>query len=85
MWLKYLFGRFPKSPFDIRLFVGICQAYSTHVDGFFDTSAPLTDLLKGVKTRRQRICMTPNNLQAFKDLKVALSEAPCLALAFCLG
>ena len=41
----------------------------------------MSDLLKGVKTRRQRVVLTEAATSAFEALKIAVTEAPCLLLA----
>ena len=71
----------PETAYDIRSFLGLCQAYSSHIKNFAHIAAPLSDLLKGVKTRRQRMVLTEAATRVFEALKVAVTEAPCLVLA----
>lgn len=71
----------PQTAYDIRSFLGLCQAYSSHIQNFAHIAAPMSDLLKGVKTHQQRIVLTEATTSAFEALKVAVTEAPCLLLA----
>ncbi|MCO5559047.1 hypothetical protein L7F22_012639 [Adiantum nelumboides] len=52
----------------IRSFVGFCQAYSRHMRNFSTIAAPLTDLLKGCKTKCQRVKVEGKSLEAFYAL-----------------
>ena len=41
----------PQTAQQIHSFVGLCQAYNMHMQNFSEVAAPLTDLLKGCKTK----------------------------------
>ncbi|MCO5570351.1 hypothetical protein L7F22_024071 [Adiantum nelumboides] len=71
----------PKTAYDVRSFLGLCQAYSSHIKNFTRITAPMSDVLKGVKTRRQRVVLSKEAVEAFEALKVAVTQAPCLILA----
>ena len=71
----------PTTAYEVRSFLGLCQAYSSHIKDFARLAAPMTDLLKGVKTRRQRVELTEDAVRAFSALKDAVTAAPCLILA----
>ncbi|MCO5555300.1 hypothetical protein L7F22_008845 [Adiantum nelumboides] len=62
-------------------FVGLCQAYSSHMRNFSEIAAPLTDLLKGCKTKRQRVTVEGKSLEAFYALQKLASEAQVLKIA----
>ena len=59
----------PTTAQQIRSFMGLCQAYSRHMKNFSELSAPLTDLLKGCKTKRQKVAVSGKALKAFHALK----------------
>ncbi|MCO5569981.1 hypothetical protein L7F22_023695 [Adiantum nelumboides] len=71
----------PQTAQQIRSFVGRCQAYSRHMRNFSKIAAPLTDLLKGCKTKRQRVAVEGKSLEAFYALQKLASEAPVLKIA----
>ena len=48
---------------------------------FSALSAPSTDLLKGCKTKKQRVNVTGKALEAFHALKKLATEAPILKIA----
>ena len=48
---------------------------------FLELSAPLTDLLKGCKTKRQKVAVSGKALEAFYALKKLATEAPVLKTA----
>ena len=39
----------PTIAYEVRSFLGLCQAYSSHIKDFARLAAPMTDLLKRVK------------------------------------
>ncbi|MCO5568945.1 hypothetical protein L7F22_022648 [Adiantum nelumboides] len=59
----------PQAAQQIRFFVGLCQAYSKHMRKFSEIAAPFTDLLKGCKTKRQRVTVEEKSLEAFYALQ----------------
>ncbi|MCO5547633.1 hypothetical protein L7F22_001084 [Adiantum nelumboides] len=71
----------PQTAQQICSFVGLCQAYSRHMKNFSKIAAPLTDLLKGCKTKRQRVTVEGKSLEAFYALQKLASEAPVLKIA----
>ena len=48
---------------------------------FSNIAAPLTDLLKGCKTKKQKVQVTGKALEAFHALKKLASKAPVLKIA----
>ncbi|MCO5569376.1 hypothetical protein L7F22_023088 [Adiantum nelumboides] len=48
---------------------------------FSEIAAPLRDLLKGCKTKRQRVTVEGKSLEAFYALQKLASEAPVLKIA----
>ena len=71
----------PQTAQQIRSFVGLCQAYSRHMQNFSEVAAPLTDLLKGCKTKKQKVTVAGKSLEAFHALQKLASEAPVLKIA----
>ena len=51
------------------------------MENFSNVSASLTDLLKGCKTKRQRVAVTGKALEAFHALKKLETVAPVLKIA----
>ena len=51
------------------------------MENFSKLSAPLTDLLKGCKTKRQKVAVSGKALEAFHVLKKLATEAPVLKTA----
>lgn len=66
----------PKSPKQIRRFVGMANWYRSFINNFADLSGPLTDCLK---KSSKPFALTENAKIAFEKLKTALSSAPLLA------
>ena len=64
----------PKNPRMVRSFMGLCGWYRRFVPDFASLSSPITDTLrKGSKFK-----FTPEAIEAFKKLKLAMSSAPVL-------
>ena len=61
--------------------MGLCQAWNRHLENLSKVSAPLTDLLKGCKTKRQKVAVIGKALEAFHALKKLATEAPVLKIA----
>ena len=72
----------PQTAQHIRSFVGLCQAYNRHMENFSNVAAPLTDLLKGCKTKCQKVAVIDKALEAFHTLKKLALEAPALKIAY---
>lgn len=66
----------PKTPRQMRRFIGMANWYRTFIPNFADLAGPLTDSLRGKKTA---ISITPQIAESFEKLKVALATAPVLA------
>ena len=68
----------PLTVHQLRAFLGLVNYFSKFIDKHARMARPLTELLKkGVPFDMQ----TPERLEAFKDLKSALTEAPLLTIA----
>lgn len=66
----------PKTPRQVRRFIGMCNWYRAFINNFSDLAGPLTDSLKkGNKPFR----LTQDAIDSFDKLKSALSSAPVLA------
>ena len=52
--------------------------FASHIAAFSERASPLTDLLRGATTGRQRLLWSPRCEQAFRDLKSALISTPVL-------
>lgn len=66
----------PKTPRQIRRFIGMCNWYRSFIKNFSTMSSPLTDCIKkSVKPFK----LSNESVDAFKNLKEALSTAPVLA------
>jgi hypothetical protein len=59
-------------------FRAICNFYARLIHHFSDLTAPLTNLL--LKSKPQKVTLTPACLEAFETLKLRLISAPCLIL-----
>lgn len=66
--------RLPKSPREVRSFLGTAGWYRRFIKDFASISASLTDTLKKGKT----FTMTPMAVESFRILKQALTSAPVL-------
>lgn len=66
----------PKSPRQIRRFIGMCNWYRSFVDNFADMAGPLTNCLK---KNDGKFTLTPEAIESFEKLKTAMSTAPVLA------
>lgn len=66
----------PKSPRQVRRFVGMANWYRGFISNFADLSGPLTDCLQKTGKPFQ---LTPEAISSFEKLKEALSSAPVLA------
>ena len=65
----------PKTPKQVRSFIGLCSYYRRFIRGFADIARPLHKLCeKGAK-----FIWTPECQQSFETFKSALSETPILA------
>ena len=69
----------PRTQTDIRSFLGMCNLYRRFVPNFAQRAAPLNALLtKGQPA--ELASFGPKELEAFEDLKGALTTAPVLRL-----
>lgn len=66
----------PKTPRQIRRFVGMSNWYRAFISNFSDLAGPLTDCLR---KSNKPFCLTPQAIESFDKLKLALSQAPVLA------
>lgn len=66
----------PKTPRQVRRFIGIANWYRTFINTFADMSGPLTDCLRSGKGKFD---LTPETINSFELIKRALSEAKVLA------
>lgn len=66
----------PKSPRQVRRFIGMANWYRVFIENFASLSGPLTDCLK--KSNRP-FKLSKNGIEAFEKLKQALSSAPVLS------
>lgn len=66
----------PKTPRQIRRFVGMANWYRSFITNFSDLAGPLTDCLK---KSNKPFCLTTDAIDSFSKLKQALSEAPVMA------
>ncbi|MCO5571297.1 hypothetical protein L7F22_025035 [Adiantum nelumboides] len=57
------------------------QAYSRPMRNFSEIAAPPIDLLKGCKTKRQRVTVEEKSLETFYALQKLASKAPILKIA----
>ncbi|MCO5549397.1 hypothetical protein L7F22_002868 [Adiantum nelumboides] len=71
----------PQTAQQIRSFMGLCLAYNRHMRSSSEIAAPLTDLLKGCKTKHQRMTVEEKSLEAFYALQKLASAAPVLKIA----
>lgn len=67
----------PKSPKQLRRFLGMTGWYRRFIRDFADISAPLTDCLK----KSKKFLLSEEAFSAFEQLKKCLTEAPLLANA----
>lgn len=67
---------YPKTPRQIRRFVGMANWYRSFINNFADMAGPLTDCLR---LDRGKFHLTPEAMDSFETLKIALSVAPVLA------
>jgi len=68
----------PETVSQLRSFLGMVGFFRNHIPGFAELSAPLTDLLRGVRHGRQRLDWSLRCEQAFRTLKEVLTTAPVL-------
>lgn len=66
----------PKSPRQVRRFIGMANWYRGFIQNFANLSGPLTDSLR---KSNKPFKLSSDAVQAFQKLKVALSSAPVLA------
>lgn len=66
--------KIPKSPREVRSFLGTAGWYRRFIKDFSTISAPLTDTLK----KSSKFVMTTEAISAFENLKKALMSAPVL-------
>lgn len=66
----------PKTPRQVRRFVGMANWYRSFVNNFADIAGPLTDCLR---LGKGKFCLTDEAIVSFEKLKSALSSAPVLA------
>lgn len=66
----------PKTPKEVRRFVGMVSFYKQFIERFSDLTAPITDLLKGTKGK---ICWTKEADEAFLKIKSVLTSPNVLA------
>lgn len=64
----------PKSPREVRSFLGTAGWYRRFIKDFASISSALTDTLK----KGKKFVMTPEAMQSFQSLKYALTSAPVL-------
>ena len=64
----------PKTVKEVRSFLGTAGWYRRFIANFASVSAPLSDLLKS----KSKFVVTPESIEAFNTLKVALTTAPVL-------
>ena len=67
---------FPENITELRAFLGICSYYRSYVRGFAAIAEPLTQCLR----RDIPLERTPERQEAFERLKMALMNAPILAV-----
>ena len=68
----------PETITHLRSFLGMCNFFRAHLPAFAEVSSPLTELLKGSKSGRQRLQWTLECDHAFAQLKDMLTSAPLL-------
>ena len=68
----------PETVSQLRSFLGMVGFFRNHIQGFAEVSAPLTDLLRGVRHGRQRLPWSLDCEQSFRHLKEVLTTAPVL-------
>jgi hypothetical protein len=68
----------PETVSQLRSFLGMMNFFASHIAAFSERASPLTDLLRGATTGRQRLLWSPRCEQAFRDLKSALISTPVL-------
>jgi len=66
----------PNTVRGVRRFLGMCGYYRKFIKGFSRISAPLTDLVSG----KGRVNLNEQQLQAFRALRDAMTQAPVLEL-----
>lgn len=66
----------PKTPRQVRRFVGMANWYRSFINNFSNLAGPLTDCLK---KSSKPFCLTESAKESFSKLKEALSTAPVLA------
>jgi hypothetical protein len=69
----------PKSPHDVRMFLGLANFYRRFIRNFSDLAKPLTRLLKKENLAR-RFRWSEEAQGAFNHLRTAFTEAPILRL-----
>lgn len=67
----------PRSPHDVRMFLGLANFYRRFIKGFSQLAAPLTRLLKK-ENMAKKFNWTQDAGAAFEQLKVAFTTAPIL-------
>ena len=66
----------PETVSQLRSFLGMMNFFASHIAAFSERASPLTDLLRGATTGRQRLLWSPRCEQVFRDLKSALISTP---------
>ncbi|GBP16026.1 Retrovirus-related Pol polyprotein from transposon 297 [Eumeta japonica] len=66
----------PKSPRQVRRFIGMANWYRSFINNFASMAGPLTDCLS---KRQGKFCLSSEAIESFEKLKLALSSAPVLA------
>jgi hypothetical protein len=69
----------PKTVTELRGFLGLCNYFSEYVDHYADAAGPLTEKLKlsredGKKGSTKAVEWSPEDIKAFKSLKIKLSN-----------
>ncbi|GBP97703.1 Retrovirus-related Pol polyprotein from transposon 297 [Eumeta japonica] len=66
----------PKSPRQVRRFIGMANWYRSFINNFASMAGPLTNCLS---KRQGTFSLTPEAIESFENIKLALSSAPVLA------
>ncbi len=79
----------PKSVREVRSFLGLCNFYRKFIEHYATLAKPLTDILKSTQfeekfgtkfTKTAPVTLGEKELQAFENLKKAMTSAPCLVV-----
>ena len=66
----------PKTPRQVRRFIGMANWYRSFINNFANMAGPLTDCLR---KKNGKFSLTSDAIDSFQKLKTALSSAPLLA------